>query len=251
MFLWQTQHEMDRLAAFAAYTPDDDDKRRFDASSDLQANAENNIRARWIAQGIWNEDWGQAWAQGSKRLSAAWCRETGRHQGPCPVGDWNRKATKNDQAVWQRLTSMAQKSSPVFRRVILANKQKVTDSSRPYKQFCWQVGFLHAFVENGFRDIEESWQRTEALWREEGIWQEKWLSVPGDTWAYEQLEQEQDRSIAKPKVRAGGLVTQPLPPKSLPVIETPRRSRRLLAQQQPVLRRSKRIAKRLSARTQS
>jgi hypothetical protein len=44
----------------------------FDETQDLRANAENNVRARWVAQGIWKEEWGPAWRKGAKPMDNKW-----------------------------------------------------------------------------------------------------------------------------------------------------------------------------------
>ncbi|CAG9983575.1 unnamed protein product [Clonostachys byssicola] len=40
----------------------------FDEATDYGANAENNVRARWVEQGIWGEEWGPAWPRGIRPL---------------------------------------------------------------------------------------------------------------------------------------------------------------------------------------
>ncbi|CAH0042926.1 unnamed protein product [Clonostachys rhizophaga] len=43
----------------------------FDEATDYKANAENNVRARWVEQGIWGEEWGPAWLRGIRPLGVA------------------------------------------------------------------------------------------------------------------------------------------------------------------------------------
>lgn len=38
----------------------------YDKTADLLANAENNVRARWVEQGIWKKEWGPAWPKGAE-----------------------------------------------------------------------------------------------------------------------------------------------------------------------------------------
>ncbi|KAK0718708.1 hypothetical protein B0T21DRAFT_295274 [Apiosordaria backusii] len=49
----------------------------WDNSLDLKANSENNIRSRWVEQGIWGDDWGPAWPKNSKPLTTKWLHEGG------------------------------------------------------------------------------------------------------------------------------------------------------------------------------
>ena len=42
----------------------------FDSSLDLLANAENNVRSRWVEQGIWGEEWGPPWPKGSNPMDS-------------------------------------------------------------------------------------------------------------------------------------------------------------------------------------
>lgn len=38
-----------------------------DTTSGIAANAQNNVRARWIEQGIWKREWGPAWPRGTNQ----------------------------------------------------------------------------------------------------------------------------------------------------------------------------------------
>lgn len=53
----------------------------FDETQDFRANAENNVRARWIEQGIWKEKWGPPWGKGSKASSIGNLRRRPRIDG--------------------------------------------------------------------------------------------------------------------------------------------------------------------------
>lgn len=44
----------------------------WDDSVDLRANAENNVRRRWVEQGIWGDEWGPAWPPGSSPMATGW-----------------------------------------------------------------------------------------------------------------------------------------------------------------------------------
>ncbi|KAM0417270.1 hypothetical protein ACHAPT_012711 [Fusarium lateritium] len=41
----------------------------WDDSLDLEANPQNNVRSRWVEQGIWGDSWGPAWPKNSQPLS--------------------------------------------------------------------------------------------------------------------------------------------------------------------------------------
>lgn len=62
----------------------------WDNSLDLKANSENNIRSRWVEQGIWGDDWGPAWPKNSKPMTTKWLHEGGGpFQSPNdPRGSW-------------------------------------------------------------------------------------------------------------------------------------------------------------------
>ncbi|KID76049.1 uncharacterized protein G6M90_00g078890 [Metarhizium brunneum] len=47
----------------------------WDGSSDLRANSENNVRSRWVEQGIWGNEWGPAWPEDSHPMSKRWQQE--------------------------------------------------------------------------------------------------------------------------------------------------------------------------------
>ncbi|KAG8410991.1 hypothetical protein J3459_016749 [Metarhizium acridum] len=47
----------------------------WDGSSDLRANSENNVRSRWVEQGIWGDEWGPAWPEDSHPMTMKWEQE--------------------------------------------------------------------------------------------------------------------------------------------------------------------------------
>lgn len=61
----------------------------WDGSVDLRANAENNVRRRWVEQGIWGEEWGPAWPPGSRPMVATGTGGGGPFWGAfsCAVSD--------------------------------------------------------------------------------------------------------------------------------------------------------------------
>ncbi|KAH7175619.1 hypothetical protein EDB81DRAFT_849807 [Dactylonectria macrodidyma] len=50
----------------------------WDNTSDYTANSENNVRSRWIEQGIWGDDWGPAWPYDSHPMTPGWISREGR-----------------------------------------------------------------------------------------------------------------------------------------------------------------------------
>jgi len=54
----------------------------YDETQDFTANAENNVRARWIEQGIWKEEWGPPWGKGAKPSVNRWKYGSRRRKGP-------------------------------------------------------------------------------------------------------------------------------------------------------------------------
>lgn len=61
----------------------------WDESCDLQANSENNVRSRWVEQGIWGDEWGPAWPKGSHPMSTKW-----EHEGGPFVGEYGINASE-------------------------------------------------------------------------------------------------------------------------------------------------------------
>ncbi|KAF1951825.1 hypothetical protein CC80DRAFT_519077 [Byssothecium circinans] len=62
----------------------------WDNGSDLRANSENNVRSRWVEQGIWGDEWGPAWPKDSHPMTTKW---THRGDGPF-FGPYNPTTTK-------------------------------------------------------------------------------------------------------------------------------------------------------------
>ncbi|VUC32781.1 unnamed protein product [Clonostachys rosea] len=62
-----------------------------DDSFELPTNAENNIRTRWIEQGIWGDNWGPAWPKESRLMDPSWWSDTcaGPFSGPHKPGASN------------------------------------------------------------------------------------------------------------------------------------------------------------------
>ncbi|KAI9652866.1 MAG: hypothetical protein M1821_007784 [Bathelium mastoideum] len=73
----------------------------FNQTMNLQENAENNVRAGWVEQGIWMEEWGPAWPSGAKPSDNTW--RSANPKGPRVTDQWaHEKAARIPQCEGSR-----------------------------------------------------------------------------------------------------------------------------------------------------
>lgn len=185
----------------------------FDTASGIAGNAQNNVRARWIEQGIWKREWGPAWPSGTTKQI---CLVSPPPPGPCPDGLWLQEKA-------QTLPTLLLPPSPpsTSRRSIFtppqpntsahavpqASQQPVAETpppnpcqasaSRPWRQFQYQVANEHDWLRYEIRHkggCPESIDlptmahgSVKRFWIESGIWSSRrWGDMPGRTWEHEQ-----------------------------------------------------------------
>lgn len=145
---------------------------RYDDTADSQVNAENNVRRRWVAQGIWAREWGSAWPKGRTKPPGAlgqvyggdgpfrglcavtrhrpWQGETWGHEDPSPGLEpasepplsWSsqrRKAQPEEQTIPQPLRYLRKPGGVYPQYRIPKTLVRNPEASRPCRQFQYQV----------------------------------------------------------------------------------------------------------------
>lgn len=144
----------------------------YDDTADSAVNAENNVRRRWVAQGIWAREWGPAWPKGRTKPPAIsgraygddgpfrglyavrphqpWQGETWGHEDPSPGPEpasepplsWSsqrRKARPEEQTIPQPLKYLRKPGGVYPQYRIPKTLVRSPEASRPYRQFQYQV----------------------------------------------------------------------------------------------------------------
>lgn len=192
----------------------------FDRTLDFRANSENNVRERWVEQGIWKSEWGSAWPKGTQ-ASEWWSRRPG---GPYPRGRWGhekqpapepqpqpprspRGTSLMDAPKKEQRNAVTEEPSAAPRRDITkeptATSEGDTSASRPYYQFLYQISKECEWITDEHQsrpstgyvvDIEnEAFESVKKMWIEDGIWNFNWDDMPGMTWNHEDPDEEYDR----------------------------------------------------------
>ncbi|KAK3367542.1 hypothetical protein B0H63DRAFT_529261 [Podospora didyma] len=182
-----------------------------DPTCDLKANAENNVRTRWVEQGIWGEDWGPAWPKGSTPedpqfekpevapfynrpfpiFAEGWSKEHWSHEkcGPPPESVRRRVLT-----IWSW--------TPIVRD---------PEASRPYRQFQYQLekerewikGKVEHEAPGGIVDLDAlAYKSVKQNWIDDQIWDPNWTERPGSVWRHEEPDEPDDFDEEEPAVEA-------------------------------------------------
>ena len=186
----------------------------FDKKLDLKANAENNVRSRWVEQGIWKDKWGPPWPQGSYPMDNTWLWNQPDHLSrPQPEGRWeHEQITESTQRKQKtptpdfvgnaRLFGSPTEQERLNESTSLPVVASVCDpeASRPYTQFFFQVSKERQWVEDelywksrdgigGFDLDAMAYENVKIMWEKDGLWNTEWNLVPGRTWAHEEPDE--------------------------------------------------------------
>ena len=227
----------------------------FDPTLDLQANAQNNVRSRWVEQGIWKSEWGPAWPKGTQPSDL---RTWPLPKGPAPYGGWGHEEPEREPTQELELAR-----SPEDNRMPLGDflrgqlkayaKQSMTDSKRditeepatvserdtsascPYRQFLYQVSKECEWIKDelqhqgsaGSVDTEaKAYENVKKIWIGDQIWNPKWRELPGMTWMHEEPYEEAEAfkvlvasPASKPQSNAADSSKQQLRPRHRSIFE--------------------------------
>jgi hypothetical protein len=148
---------------------------------DLTTNAENNVKARWIEQGIWNDKWNN-----TGRPSAHWKHKEPPQPEPEPTSP----------VVSIFGPPRPPKRPEVITEEQLASYEREIRASRPYYQFLFQVSKEREWIEDelqsGIVDIDaKAYENVKNSWVKQKIWNPSWGNMPGMTWNHEEPEEDE------------------------------------------------------------
>ncbi|KAI1773049.1 hypothetical protein F4818DRAFT_443929 [Hypoxylon cercidicola] len=145
----------------------------------LHSLAEDNVKARWVEQGIWNEKW-------SNVADGCW-----KHEEPLEIPQYGippenplkhkrRKTRKGRRKVFEPQTKEAPERQ----------------ASRPLNQFMYQVSRAREQIQRELKvgldsiyipeDINtRAYNMVKETWTERGIWDPRWSILPGTSWKHE------------------------------------------------------------------
>lgn len=143
----------------------------YDETLDYKANSQNNVRSRWVEQGIWGDEWGPAWPKDShpsdrrwleahsnglkgpfrgaydlrKTLALRWGHEkSDPDPEPEPAPEqvdlstlFETEAILADMEREEERARNRERRHPLY--IIRAATVRDPEASRPYHQFMWQV----------------------------------------------------------------------------------------------------------------
>ncbi|RMZ77452.1 hypothetical protein DV738_g4430, partial [Chaetothyriales sp. CBS 135597] len=145
----------------------------WDDAWDLETNAENNVRSRWVAQGIWANEWGPAWPKGSNSMLMTW-----RHHRSAPFfGGYGPNKPEYGHTLYGLM--------PQYPTPITVHNP---EASRPYRQFCYQMGLESDWIKDEVEyrgsgtvaDVGDmAYQSVKENWIRDQIWDFRWDVLPG------------------------------------------------------------------------
>ncbi|KAI1414395.1 hypothetical protein F5Y13DRAFT_188052 [Hypoxylon sp. FL1857] len=156
--------------------------------------AGDNVKNRWIEQGIWNDKW-------KSMADGPW-----KHEEPLESeSEWKANTNKEpDPGTWDPLTEDGRRTGQSRSKTAL--RRKVTkaserDTSRPFRQFEYQVSKARERIEHELNvgddhagaphDINtRAYESVKKKWIEHRIWDEAWGVLPGYVWKHERPLEE-------------------------------------------------------------
>ncbi|KAI0157980.1 hypothetical protein GGR52DRAFT_586762 [Hypoxylon sp. FL1284] len=179
-----------------------------------------NIRARWAEQGIWNENW-------NSRAHGIW-----KHEEPLPKPAPQYPLKSKNSAF---LTKTQRRRKDKFRKPIKPQPREPLErqASRPLHQFFYQVTLASEQIQHELRmkgvsnyapgNINSrAYRRVKETWVRRGIWDAKWIILPGKVWKHERPIQDlidEDRIAYKKEKALAEQGNRPELPNSLQIAE--------------------------------
>lgn len=169
---------------------------------DFHKLAYDNVKKRWVEQGIWNEKWTSTASNG------VW-----KHQEPLELD--SELETDDEREPQPRifeafLTPIPPKSDEEKRRIVeqrslrLRERGASRQASRPFHQFVYQVsnqrGRIQDLLGNGEARAAAStnadvntraYEMVKSFWVKQKIWDQRWGILPGMSWKHEEPFEEE------------------------------------------------------------
>lgn len=164
---------------------------RLPIGSNTNKIADENVKNRWVEQGIWNNKW-------NKKGSGRW-----KHEEPLEVESESETDSEAPTSLFslpqpkpRRPKSDEEKQRIAERRVV---REREREASRPYFQFVYQISKERERIQDESR-LEESvttadinsraYESVKATWTKRGIWNRNWGILPGVSWKHEEPLEE-------------------------------------------------------------
>ncbi|KAI9768628.1 MAG: hypothetical protein M1840_004825 [Geoglossum simile] len=185
-FAAQEREESKRI-----WDADLDGTRRIPVGSDPDTIATQNVKKRWVDQGIWNAKWDQF-------AFGRW-----KHEEPLELESEIQTDTEAEPpARYPMLFSKPQPPKPrrpksddekrrIAERRVARNRER--EASRPYHQFVYQISEERKLIqgesasgEDANADINtRAYENVKNTWAKRGIWDRRWGILPGMSWEHE------------------------------------------------------------------
>ena len=200
----------------------------YEKELDVQANAENNIRESWIDEGIWGEEWGSAWCEGSTPMDMGGFRPEDHPFSNSDYGSrWGHELRAEDE--WLPKSRSEPKLEPRTKEVgfgIFAYHQPLSprqasppqaaggtsppyypplptvrnrEASRPLPRFLHEMSREREWVRDEFdwKPPEEPvdldalvYESVKRQWLDAGLWISDWGEMPGEKWLHEEADEK-------------------------------------------------------------
>ncbi|KAL5330825.1 hypothetical protein ACEPPN_000349 [Leptodophora sp. 'Broadleaf-Isolate-01'] len=173
--------------------------RRLRVGDDPDKIASENVKKRWVEQGIWNNRWNQF-------ASGRW-----KHEEPLEIESESETDTEAESS--RPLFSSLSKPQPkprrpkndeekrrIAERRVVRERERV--ASRPYHQFVYQISKERERIQEESKNREgddtadintRAYNNVKNTWTKRGIWNKKWGVLPGMSWKHEQPFEEMVR----------------------------------------------------------
>lgn len=161
--------------------------------------AYENVKRRWIEQGIWNNKW-NIYAHGrwkhEERLELESESETGSEAAssppPPPLFSFSMEQPQPKPPKPRRPKSDEEKRRIAERRII---REREREASRPFYQFIYQISKEREWIQDEptmMRGVDSAdintraYEKVKNTWNRRGIWNRKWSIMPGMSWKHEE-----------------------------------------------------------------
>ena len=161
----------------------------YDRNLDFNTNAKNNVKNRWIEQGIWNDKW-------TGYPGGSWKHE----DPPEPEPQQPTKPRRSTMIAFGHIDESKLERPKVVSKKQRAAHERETAASRPYHQFRYQNSKEREWIEddtwgnefNGAVDVDAiAYKNIKNSWIKQKIWNPRWGDMPGMTWMHEEPDMDE------------------------------------------------------------